>query len=305
MATHKKIADLHAWALVKKQAWELSCYADFQPRRIVCLVQSEKRWVAISTDAQSFESAVAHACGLPDAHAPSHPWAHGPSMLSAMALNAACQDGTDAQRIDAALHQLGTEHHFGCSPMSNYVRFLAIPQSADLGQAATRCSSLFKQAQLFESQGFDALTFTHAHLPQLPLDFGEAYDRAQGFDNGYKPDPVIQVDGDGQTHWLWFPAAARCLGAPAELSIAKSGLSSLLAWGNITGAANRIASQSPAAFRSSFAEALMAIDEPAQLKSHWIAPPEVSREFILRDMRAALACPKTSPTSVKPNAMRI
>lgn len=305
MASSKKNPDLRSWALSKKEKWDLSCYPGFSPRRIICLVQSEKRWVAISTDANSFESAIGDACGLHEPNASSHHWAHGPSMLSAMALNAIRLDGSEVQCIDAILHQPGTEHHFGRSPMANYIRFLTIHKPADLSAAANRCLSLFEKAELFESEGFDPSTPSPRHQAQNPLDFGAAYDRAQGFDDGYAPDPIIQVDGDGHAHWLWIPAAARALGAPASLSISKSGLSGLLAWGNITGAANRIASQSPAEFRDRFAEALIAIDEPAKLKSQWIAPPSVTREFILRDMRAALSCPDVHQNSPRASAIRI
>jgi hypothetical protein len=172
---------------------------------------------------------------------------------------------------------------------------MLLVQEDQIEQALSLASSALPHCWLLASEGLGAnlelrSPASPAKTAILLPDSGESmyFDKLEGYAKTTLFEPQLQIDGEGRAHWLWLPACARALGAPARLSVCSRGIRELVGWGDVLGAANKIASHEPDVFIRRFADAIEPADAATATSHRWT--PEATRlTFEARDRRSILA----------------
>lgn len=238
---------------------------------------SQSRWTVVAQGEKAFDRSLARLFELPEG-ASTDPWACAPT-ASGLLARACLRSG----KVNFTEHSLwpgaSNENCHSASRRSNSIRFFEVAPN-QVQQAAQALLSRLPEAWVFASQGLAAepQALSSQQGPKLPL--LEPY-----FESGATPPrPEMQVDGAGEAFWLWLPAAARALGAPAQASISLRGLGDFLALGDVLGAANRLASADPAKFRERFSQAIAPSSPPPGGLANCISPArETELHFLNND----------------------
>lgn len=262
------------------------------PLRIVWIGSSSERFGALAMTEQHFDKAILASLG--SEASTSAPWAHGPEFLFALAFHPLRKlPGPAPSRINP-LSSSSPANQFSASRAVNFVQMLLV-QEDQIEQALSLASSALPNCWLLASQGLGANL--ELRSPSQPSKFpsllpasGEPmyFDKLDAYAKTTLFEPQLQVDGAGRAHWLWLPACARALGAPARLSVSTRGIRDLVGWGDVLGAANKIASQDPDEFVRRFADAIQPA-EAATATSHRWTPEDARLTFEARDRRSILA----------------
>jgi hypothetical protein len=262
------------------------------PLRIVWIGSSSSRFGALALREENFDKAILASVG--SQASTSAPWAHGPEFLFALAFHALRElKGAPASRINPLRTQAGA-NQFSAPRASNFVQMILV-QEDQIERALALASSALPQCWLLTSQGLGAnlALRSPATPPPRPIllppsDESMYFEKLDERSKSTLFEPQLQVDGAGGVHWLWLPACARALGAPPKLSASFRGLRELIAWGDVLGAANKIASNDPEQFIRVFADATLPADGPSATSHRWI-PEAVRLAFEALDRRSLLA----------------
>lgn len=236
-----------------------------------------ERFALVALGERGFDAALAGFFGLPQG-ASTSPWAHAPGASSALARACLSDAGEPFEEFFSWEGHAGENTH-GSSRRANSCRFFIVPPGREACAEAALLSRL-PGSWTHSRQGAQALQAAPQPLPAFACE-GAYFSHPDS--ERLAPFPQVQIDAKGRAHWLWLPAAARALGAPATVSVSEEGQTHILAWGDILGAANRAASEDAERFVHDFAGAILPWSAPMPGVHHDLAPAQVHAHFLALD----------------------
>lgn len=270
--------------------------------RFFWIGSSFKKWICISCPEHVFDQALARSCGVAGS---TWPWAHAAtaSGLWGQALfSAAFDEASQPELLDLWKIRSTPENAFSMMRLRDSTRFFACGSSqvealsaalfrALPGSTLGACTAV--DLPLFDQLVLQTPVFEPKLLDLMDVPYFEREDASSGLSE-------IQVDGLGRAWVLWLLGAARAMGCPAELSVSPRAMRELLAFGDILGAANKIAAETPLVFEQQFSAAIFPYTDLRPV--YW---PGLCDVITARDRRSIIDACMPAPNGAKNPSPRL